>query len=98
MSVNASTTVSIVPALTAPRSWSSVSMPGRPAALPDSDTSKDPFAWQFLARLACKFLLDGGKLLRRALDPRPLEPLPGRSQVPAARPEQHDRRRHGGVV
>jgi hypothetical protein len=38
MSVNASTTVSIVPALTAPLSPSRESIPGRAALLPDSAT------------------------------------------------------------
>src|SRR5215469_9565534 len=92
MSVNASTTVSIVPAPTSPRSWSSVSIPGRPVVLPDSGTVSGSLS------SAGQFVLDRGKLLRRPLDLRPLEPVAGRDQPVDPGEAAHDGHRHDRVV
>src|SRR5215831_733049 len=98
MSVNASTTVSIVPASTAPRSPSSESIPGRAAVLPDSGT----VTWSLLSGgaswLAGQFLLDGGQLLGRALHLRALEPVVRRDQPVDPREAEHDAHRHDRVV
>src|SRR5215472_10664180 len=99
MSVNASTTVSIVPASTAPRSPSSESIPGRAAVLPDSGTVTWSLSFRRRVwRLAGQFTLDGGKLLRRALDLRPLEPVLCGDQPPDPGEAEHDAHRHDRVV
>src|SRR6516164_6498015 len=93
MSVNASTTVSIVPAPTAPLSPSRESIPGRVAVVPVSGTVTWSLRW-----LAGQFPLDGGQFLRGALDPRPLEPLARRDQPVDAGEADHGHHRHDRVV
>src|SRR5215470_4295521 len=98
MSVNASTTVSIVPAPTAPRSPSSESIPGRAAVLPDSGT----VTWSLLQatskRLAGQFPLDRGEFLGRTLHLRALEPVLRGDQPVDPREAEHHGHRHDRVV
>src|SRR5438445_10909594 len=95
MSVNASTTVSIVPAPTAPLSPSRESIPGRAAVLPESGTVTWSLRQALRARLAGQFLLDRGQLLGRALHLRPLEPvLRGDQPVDPGETNDHEHRDH----
>src|SRR5690242_4639001 len=103
MSVNASTTVSIVPASTAPLSPSRASIPGRAAVLPVSGT----VTWSLLSGgsfrlrvggLAGQFVLDRGQFLGRALHPRALEPvLRGDQPVDPGEADDHAHRDYGVV-
>src|ERR1700753_2345822 len=88
MSVNASTTVSTVPAAACPRSSSRSSSPGRAVA--------GLVSWLTLDFL--QFLLDGGQFFRAALYPRSGEPLAGRYQPVDRGEAEDDRHRDAGVV
>src|SRR5690242_17710463 len=98
MSVNASTTVSIVPAPTAPLSPSRASIPGRAAFAPVSGTVTRSLPQRTRSRLAGQFVLDRGQFLGRALHPRALEPvLRGDQPVDPGEADDHEYRDHGVV-
>src|SRR5215472_2330611 len=98
MSVNASTTVSIVPAPTAPLNSSRESIPGRAALLPDSGTVTYSLLQAAGWRLAGQFPLDRGQFLGRALHLGPGEPVLRGDQPVDPGEAEHDGHRHDRVV